>query len=40
MSNWNFVIAAYGVTWATLIGYAFGLIRRRQRVLQQPEVKR
>jgi hypothetical protein len=31
MSNWTFIIAAYTLTWATLIGYAFYLRRVRHR---------
>ncbi len=32
MSEWNFIIAAYGVTWAVLAGYAVYLRRRAARV--------
>ena len=36
MSNWNYVVVAYAVTWTAIIGYALvssALIRRARRQL-------
>lgn len=45
MTNWFYVILAYGMTYVVLAGYAFYLIRRRARAghalaaeLHRPEV--
>ena len=37
MNEWNFVIAAYGVAWAVIVGYAIYLARtvRRARALAE-----
>lgn len=38
MSEWNFVVAAYGVTWLVLAGYVayvHGRIRRARRRLER-----
>lgn len=31
MSEWNYIIAAYALTWITLLGYAAHLARRLRR---------
>ena len=37
MSNWNFVVAAYAVTWAALIGYAVHVHRAARRAARMLE---
>jgi CcmD family protein len=32
MGGWGFVAAAYGIVWATIVVYLFGLKRRYHRV--------
>ena len=32
MSNWSYVVAAYGLTYLVLAGYALSLVRRRRRI--------
>lgn len=31
MSEWNYIIAAYGLTWIAILGYAIHLARRLRR---------
>lgn len=37
MSNWNFVIAAYAVTWIVIGAYALSVMRRRAAAVQEDE---
>jgi len=42
MSEWNYVIGAFGLTWAVLAGYAFFLnarLVRARRAMQRAEVE-
>jgi CcmD family protein len=31
MSEWNFIVAAYGLTWLVLAGYSIYLLKRHAR---------
>lgn len=35
MSEWNFVIAAYALTWVTVVGYAVYVARRLRRAADE-----
>ena len=35
MSNWNFVIAAYAVTWITIALYAVSLLKRNRALTEE-----
>jgi CcmD family protein len=42
MSEWNYVIAAYALTWVVLVGYAIlvnGRLLRAERALRAAEVE-
>lgn len=40
MSDWNYISAAYAVTWVMLVGYAFYLSARRRAVVRAERERR